>query len=165
MAMSSLPSAVLSFGLEDASGSESKLQFHVPFGTLASVVTTAAALLVPLIEACTDCAVISQSLTYSYHDPAHGSAVAGSRVENKGVVIMRAANGRPSRIAIPGVKESLLNTSGSIDRANSDFVAFIAAVLATGAVFCAADGSDLVSVDKAYQAFRRSTRGSLPTDR
>lgn len=165
MAMSSLPAAVLSFGLEDASGSQSKLQFHVPFGTLASVVTTAAGLLVPLIQACSDCAIISQSLTYAYYDPAHGAAAAGSRVEDKGVVIMRAANGRPSRVAIPAVKEALLNTSGSIDRTNSDFDALFAAILGTGAVFCAADGSDLVGVDKAYQAFRRSTKGSLPTDR
>lgn len=165
MAMSALPSAVLSFGLEDASGSPSKMQFHVPFGTLASVVTTAAGLLVPLIVATTDCAIVSQSLTYAYHDPLHDLPVAGSRVEEKGTVIMRAANGRPSRITIPGIKDDLLNNSGSIDRTNSDFVALMEAILGTGAVFCAADGSDLVAVDKAYQAFRRSTKGSLPTDR
>ncbi len=165
MAMASLPSAVLSFGLEDASGSPSKIQFHVPFATLASVVTTAAALIQPLLEAVTDCAVVSQTLTYAYHDSLHATPVAGSRVENKGVVIMRAANGRPSRVAIPGIKETLLNTSGSIDRTNSDFVDLFEAILGTGTVFCGADGSDIVAIDKAYQAFRRSTKGSLPTDR
>lgn len=165
MAMSSLPAAVLSFGLEDASGSQSKLQFHVPFATLASVALIGAGVIRPLIEAVTDCVIVSQSLTYSYYDPAHGTAVAGSRVEEKGVVIMRAANGRASRVAIPAVKDALLNVSGSIDRSNADFIALFAAVLDASAVFCSADGSDLVGVDKAYQAFRHSTRGSLPTDR
>jgi hypothetical protein len=165
MSMAALPTAILSYGLEDSTGSQSKMQFHVPFGTLASVVTTAAALVAPLIAATTGCAIVSQSLTYAYHDSTHATPADGSRVEDKGVVIMRAANGRPSRVAIPGVLDSLKNTSGSIDRTNADFVALFEAILGTGAVFCAADGSDLVAVDKAYQAFRRSTRGSLPTDR
>jgi hypothetical protein len=163
--MGSLPSAILSYGVEDASGSNSKVQFHVPFGTLASVVTTAGGLLQPLLEAVTGCAVVSMSLSYPYHDPLHATPAAGSRVENKGVVIMRAANGRPSRIAIPGILETLLRTSGAIDRTNSDFVDLLEAILGTGTVFCSADGSDLVAVDKAYQAFRGSTRGMLPTDR
>ena len=165
MAMSALPSAVLTFGLEDASGSKSQIQFHVPTATLAAVALAGAATIRPLIEAVTDCVIVSQSLTYSYYDPAHGTPVAGSRVEEKGVVIMRAANGRPSRVAIPAIKDALLKDSGAIDRTNSDFVDLFAAVLDASAVFCAADGSDLVGVDKAYQAFRRSTRGSLPTDR
>jgi hypothetical protein len=165
MTMTNLPAAVLSFGLEDASGSHSQMQFHVPFATLASVALIGAGVIRPLIEAATDCAIVSQSLTYAYRDPLHATPVAGSRVEEKGVVIMRAANGRPSRVAIPGIKDDLLNTSGSIDRTNADFIALFAAILDASAVFCSADGSDLVSVDKAYQAFRRSTKGSLPTDR
>lgn len=165
MAMSSLPAAVLSFTLEDASGSSSKVQFHVPFATTAANVATAAATIRPLLEACTDCVVISQSLTYPYYDPAHGLAGDGSRVEEKGVVILRAANGRPSRVAIPAVKDSMLNVSGSINRDDTDFAALFTALIDPSAIFCAADGSDLAGVDKAYQAFRRSTKGSLPTDR
>lgn len=165
MAMSNLPAAVLSFTLEDASSSVSKVQFHFPFATTVAAVITAAGALLPLLEACTDCVVISQSITYSYYDPAHGSPTAGSRVEEKGVVIMRAANGRPSRVAIPAVKDSMLNASGSIDRTDTDFAALFSELIDTGSIFCAADGSDLVGVDKAYQAFRRSTKGSLPSDR
>ena len=165
MSMTALPAAVLSFGLEDASGSQGKMQFHVPFGTLASVVIAGAAVIRPLIEAATDCAIVSQSLTYAYHDGLHAAPVADSRVENKGVVIMRAANGRPSRVAIPGIKFSLLNSSGSNVRTNSDFIDLFAAILDDTAVFCAADGSDLVAVDKAYQAFRGSTRANLPSDK
>ena len=165
MTMSSLPAAVLSFTLEDASSSVSKVQFHFPFATTAANAIAAAATIRPLLEACTDCVVISQSLTYSYYDPAHGPATAGSRVEEKGVVIMRAANGRPSRVAIPAIKDAMLNVSGSIDRANTDFAALFTALIDPSAIFCAADGSDLAGVDKAYQAFRRSTKCSLPTDR
>jgi hypothetical protein len=165
MAMTNLPAAVLSFAFEDASGSQSKMQFHVPFDTAASEVLLGAAAIQPLLEAATDCAIVGQSLTYSYHDPLHDLPVAGSRVEEKGVVIFRAANGRATRIAIPAVKDALLNTSGSIDRLNADWLALVEAIIADDAVFCAADGSDIVAVDKAYQAFRRSTRGNLPTDR
>jgi hypothetical protein len=109
--------------------------------------------------------IISQSITYAYYDPAHGPATAGSRVEEKGVVIMRAANGRPSRVAIPAIKDSMLNTSGSIDRTDTDFAALFTEIIDPTSIFCAADGSDLAGVDKAYQAFRRSTKGSLPADR
>jgi hypothetical protein len=139
--------------------------FHVPYATLASVALIGAGVIRPLIEAATDCAIVSQSLTYAFHDPAHATPVAGSRVEEKGVVIMRAANGRASRVSIPAVKDSLLNVSGSIDRSNADFIALFAAILDASAVFCAADGSDLVGVDKAYQAFRHSTKNTLPADR
>jgi hypothetical protein len=165
MAMIHLPAAVLSFGLEDASGSQSKMQFHVPYATLASVALAGAATIAPLIAAVTDCAVISQSLTYSFTDPLHGAPVAGSRIEEKGVVIMRTSNGRTSQIAIPAVKDALLKDSGAIDRANADFAALLTAILDDSAVFCAADGSDLVSVDKAYQGFRRSTGRQLPSDK
>lgn len=165
MAMSSLPAAVLSFTLEDASLNTSKVQLHFPFATEVADVITAAAAVRPLLVACTDCVIISQSITYSYYDPAHGPATAGSRVEEKGVVIMRAANGRPSRIAIPAVKDAMLNTSGSIDRANAAFAALFTEIIDPDAIFCSADGSDLAGVDKAYQAFRRSTKGSLPSDR
>ncbi len=165
MAMTNLPAAQLTFTLEDDSGSQSKVQFHVPFGTLASVALAGANTVAPLIAAVSDCAIVAQSLTYAYFDPLHALPVAGSRVEEKGIVIMRAANGRTSRIAIPAIKDALLNKSGSIDRANADFEALFAAVLDASAVFCAADGSDLVSVDKAYQGFRSSTKRSLPSDK
>jgi hypothetical protein len=165
MAWGSLPAASLNFTLEDATGSSSKLQFHIPVATTIAVALVNASDLRPLVEAVTDCVVVAQSITYSMYDPLHGPATAGSRIENKGVVIMRAANGRASRVAIPGIKEALLNPSGSIDRANADFAALFTGILDPTAIFCGADGSDLVGVDKAYQAFRHSTKAMLPTDR
>ncbi len=165
MAMSNLPAGIVSWTFEDASGSTSKFQLHFPFASTVAGVITGAGAVEPLLLATTDCVIISRSISYAYYDPAHGAPTAGSRVEEKGVVIMRAANGRPSRVAIPAVKDSMLNPSGSIDRSDTDFAALFSEIIDTGSIFCAADGSDLVGVDKAYQAFRRSTKGSLPTDR
>jgi len=59
------PTAALTFALVDETGSRANLSLDVPQTTAADVALIAAAALRPLIQAITDCAVLSYSLTYS----------------------------------------------------------------------------------------------------
>jgi hypothetical protein len=86
-------------------------------------------------------------------------------VEEKGNFIWRTANGRTTRFTIPAVVDTVLNPSGSIDKTNALITALVAAVTAGDFAFASADGSDITALLEAYQSFRGSTRGQLPTDR
>lgn len=165
MAFTNRPTAQLVFGLIDASGSKATMRLHVPYATLAAVAIAAADVLRPLIAAMTDCTVVSQSLTYSTVDTAPGAPVAGSRVEEKGVFGFRLANGLPTRIEVPAIKDSMLLQSGAINTADLAVFAFIEAITAVDAVFSGADGSDITALTSAYQKFRNSSRNMLPSDR
>jgi hypothetical protein len=165
MAFINTPAATLSFTFRDASGSQATMQINVPYGTLAAAAITAADAIRTAMLALSDATVVAQSLTYSYFDDAPAAANAGSRIEEKGQFIWRTANARTTGFTIPAIKDSVLNTSGSIDRTDPLVVALDGAVVGAGAIFCAADGSDITSLYKAYQRFNRSTKLSLPADR
>lgn len=164
MSMSNLPAAVAYFTLVDASGSTSKIEFHVPFATAILDVGGALDVLRPLVAALTDAAIIGQGVTFPYKENAAVAPVAGSRVEEKGVFIWRTANGRTTRFSLPAIKDTLLKTSGAIDRANAAVAAIITSVIAVNALWCGADGSDITSIDKAYQRFNSTTKNQLPKD-
>lgn len=165
MAMVILPAATLTFTLRDASGSKSMMEFKIPAATLKEAALAAADALRPLIAALTDAVIVGQSLSYSYSENAPAAPVAGSRVEEKGRFVFYTADGRTATIAIPAIKDSTLNTSGSINRSDLGITAFVTAVTAVDAIFCGASGSDITALKSAYQAFRSSTKSQLPVDR
>lgn len=165
MAWAEKPTASLTYVMVDESGSRSTCSFDVPETTLADAALTAAAALRPLIEALTDCAVVSYSLTYSSFDDAPAAPAAGSRVERKGVFSFRTATGKTATYQIPGIADAIVEASGRIDDDNVAVAAFVTAVTAVDAVFCDSSGSDLKSLRAAYERFRSSTGRQLPQNR
>lgn len=164
MAFSITPSGRLSFTLVDETGTSGKVVVHFPSSQLASVVQTNALTLAPLIEAISGCAVKSISYSYELVDPVFAAPDAGSRVEDKGRFLWALANGLSTKIEIPGIDPTVVLSDGAIDTANSDVDAFLNAIT-LGSAYSGIDGSDIARVTAAYQAFRRSTKGMLPTRR
>ena len=165
MAWAEKPSATLTYVLLDETGSKGTLSLDVPQTTLMDAAMTAAAALRPLIEAITDCAVLSYSLTYSSFDDAPVAAAAGSRVERKGVFQFRTAAGKKVSYQVPGIIDAAVLQSGRIDDDNLAIAAFTAAMTAVDAVFCDSNGVDLTSLAAAYEMYRGTTRGQAPRDR
>lgn len=165
MALTNLPTASLKIDYRDASGSKGSTVFHIPYATLASVAITAADALSAALNALSDAAIDGYSITYAKTEDTPATPTAGSRVEEKGNFIWRTANGRTTRFSVPAVVDSILNPSGSIDKANALVLALVAAVTDVDLVFASADGSDITALLEAYQSFRGSTKGQLPSDR
>lgn len=165
MALVNLPTASLKIDYRDASGSKGSTVFHIPYGTLASVAITAADALSAALNALSDAAIDGYSITYAKTEDTPATPTAGSRVEEKGNFIWRTANGRTTRFSVPAVVDTILNASGSIDKANALVLALVAAVTDVDLVFASADGSDITALLEAYQSFRSSTKGQLPSDR
>lgn len=164
MAFSLRPSGQLSFVMVDETGTTSKVVIHFPSSQLASIVQTNALTLAPLIEAISGCAVKGVSYSYELVDPVYAAPAAGSRVEDKGRFLWALANGLTTKIEIPGIDPTTVLPDGAIDTANSDVTAFLDAIV-LGSAYSGIDGSDIARVTAAYQAFRRSTKGMLPTRR
>ena len=61
--------------------------------------------------------------------------------------------------------DSILNPSGSIDKANALVVAITDAIVGGDFLFQSASGSDITALLEAYQSFRGSSKRQLPTDR
>lgn len=165
MAFVERPTASLTYILQDETGSKAPFSLDVPQGTLADAAITAAGLLRPLIEAVTDCAVLSYSLTYSSFDDAPPPATPGSRVERKGVFTFRTAAGKTVTYQLPGIIDSAVLQSGRIDDDNLAIAAFTTAIIEVGAIFCDSNGVDLSSLKEAYERYRRTTRKMLPSER
>lgn len=165
MAWGEKPTASLTYVLQDETGSKSNLSLDVPQDTLMDVAMTAAGVFRPLVEAITDCAVLSYSLTYSSFDDAPAAATAGSRVERKGVFQFRTAAGKKVTYQVPGIIDAAVLSSGRIDDDNTAIAAFTAALTAIDAVFCDSNGVDLKSLSAAYEMYRGTTRGQAPRDR
>lgn len=165
MAWAERPTASLTYVMVDETGSKSSMNLDVPETTLADAALTAAAALRPLIEAITDCAVVSYSLTYSSFDDAPPPAAAGSRVERKGVFVFRTAAGKTARYQVPGIAQSVVTAGGRIDEDRPAIAAFVTALIAGGAIFTDSNGVDLRSLASAYERFRSTTRAMLPSQR
>lgn len=165
MALTNLPTASLKIDYRDASGSAGSTLFHIPYATLASVAITAADALSAALNALTDAAIDGYSITYSKTEDTPATPTAGSRVEEKGNFIWRTANGRTTKFTVPALVDSVMNPSGSIDKANALITALVAVVTDVDLVFASADGSDITALLEAYQSFRKSTKKQLPSDR
>lgn len=165
MAWSEKPSATLTYVCLDETGSKATFSLDVPETTAMDVAMTAAAAIRPLVEAVTDCAVLSYALTYSAFDDAPPAAGAGSRVERKGKFQFRTAAGKLVTYSVPGIIDAAVLQSGRIDDDNVAIAAFTAALTAVDAIFCDSNGSDLRSLAAAYEMYRGTTRNQAPRDR
>jgi len=165
LALVNLPTGQLKIDYRDASGSKGSTIFHFPFGTLASVVVTVADILSAALNALSDAAIDGYSITYVKTEDTPATPTAGSRVEEKGNFVWRTSNGRTTRFTIPAIVDSVLNPSGSVDKANILVTALSDAVIAGDFAFASADGSDITALLEAYQSFRHSTKRELPSDR
>jgi hypothetical protein len=165
MAWLDKPTGSLDFTMRDETGSTSKLSFDIPATTLASAALAAAAVVRPLLEQVTDCAILSYNVTYGSFDDAPPAAAAGSRVERKGLFQFLTAAGKKVNYQVPGVADSIVLESGQISRLNVGVAAFVTAMTAIDAVFCDSNGEDLRSLSAAYERFRSTTRNQLPSSR
>lgn len=165
MAWSNRPAADLIFTGVDASGTTGKMMFSVPYATTAAAVIAAADLLRVDLAALTGMSITGYTLNYAKFDDAPPAPTAKSRVENKGTFIFRTSAGKFSRITIPAIVDAVVNDAGQILTTDAAVAAFVTAVTAVGAIFVDSNGADLTALDKAYQAFRRSTKGMLPSDK
>lgn len=165
MALVNLPTGQLKIDYRDASGSKGSTIFHFPYATLASVVVTVADILSAALNALTDAAIDGYSITYAKTEDTPATPTAGSRVEEKGNFVWRTADGRATKFTVPAVVDSVLNTSGSINKANALVIALSDAVILGDFAFVGASGSDITALLEAYQSFRGSTKRQLPSDR
>jgi hypothetical protein len=165
MALVNLPTGQLKIDYRDASGSTGSTVFHFPYATLTSAVITAADILSAALNALTDCAVDGYSITYVKREDTPATPTAGSRVEEKGNFVFATSNGRTSRFSIPAIVDSVLNPSGSINKASLLITALVDAVVGGDLIFASADGSDLTALLKAWQSFRATSKREAPSDK
>lgn len=165
MALTANPVATLKFDLIDESGSHGSMVLHVAGATTVAAARTAADAAAGLIAAITGCFVNSYTISYGSQETSTGLfAAAGSRVEHKGRFMYLRANGLHTMVEVPGILQELILSDGAIDGTNADVIAFSNS-LVTGTTFVGPDGSDLVNLFAAYEAFRRSSKRQLPTRR
>jgi hypothetical protein len=162
MALSALPSAQLTFGMRDSSGDIGRVQFDVPYGTLAAVALAAADVLRPLVQALTGCAIVSQSLTYGSTDNTNPAAQPNSRVERKGVFSFFTAAGKTVHYSIPSFLFSLEKETGAINEDWPIVQAFVNGVVGVDLIFCDSNGVDLTAYKGAREASRKTSREQLP---
>lgn len=165
MAWQDDPSASLIYSGVDASGTPGKIELSVPYGTTAAAVVLAADLLQVDLQALTGMAIKGYSLTYGRFNDTPPAPVAKSRIENKGVFIFRCDNSRPFRVSIPAIRDDKYNDAGQILTSDLAVGAFTNALIQAGAIFTNASGGNITALEAAYQAFRRSTRRMLPSDK
>jgi hypothetical protein len=164
MAFQLLPTASVTFGFTDETGSKATLSVDVASSEVVADVQASADALRPLIEAITGCAVISQSITYSQIDDAQPAPAVGSRVERKGVFIFRTTAGKTVTYQVPGIEVGILD-SGRIDEDNADVSAFVAKLNGDTEIYTDSNGQALGGLIKAYERYRSSTRAMLPNQR
>jgi len=162
MALVNQPAGKLTIHYRDESKSKGSTDFHFPYGTLASVVFTAADLLSAALNAVTGCAIDGYTVSYTKTEDTPETPAAGSRVEDKGKFIFRTSNARTSLFSVPGIENAVLLPNGDVDQSDILITALVDAVIAGDLVFCSADGSDLTALLDAYQIFSRTTKGQRP---
>ena len=165
MALTTVPAGKIVYDLLDESGTPGKMALHFPSTTLVADAITSGDALATAVGFITGCVVRGYTLSYSRRETSVVAPADGARVENKGTFVFALANGLTSRVEVPGILESVLLPSGSIDVENSAVADFLDAIITAPAIFRGLDGSDIVAVKSAYQKFRSSTKAQLPSDR
>lgn len=157
--------ASLVYALVDESGSRANISFDVPQDTAADIALTAAGVLRPLIQAVTDCAVVSYSLTYSSFDTTPEAPGANSRVERKGVFQFMTEAGKKVSYQIPGIVDAAVLPDGRVDDDNLAVAALVTAMIAADAIFTDSNGQGLDSLAAAYERYRSTTKRQMPQAR
>lgn len=162
MAPINLPVSV-TFTLEDETGSSGYMTVNVGAAATLADIRTAASALIPLIEAATLGAVVSYSIAATTVETAPRTPLADSRVERRAFTSWRTAAGKKANITVPTLDPALVLSSGRIDEDAAAFALLYGALIA--APWTDSNGSDLVSMDEAYEVFRTTKKTQKPSDR
>jgi hypothetical protein len=164
----SYKSLVINFSFQDDDGANSSMGVHLPADVTNFAEAKAIAdIIAPHAAAISDAALKGYTVTLSVYDDSDPSPAAGSDVENKGVFLLSTAGGFRSSLAVPGIKESVLISSGAltgiqIDMSDADVAAFVSDLVdgvTVGVVtYEPSDyrGSDIAGVIDAYKQNRAS---------
>jgi len=165
MAFNTRPTAQLTYGVVDGTGSKGTMQFDIPYGTLAAAALAAADVLRPLIQTVTGCVITSQSISYSSVDNNPGLPTVDSRIERKGVLQFLTAAGKTVTYSIPGILSANVKQSGGIDEDEVSMALLINGIKDVGVIFVDSNGVDITAYKGGYERYRASTKGMLPRER
>jgi hypothetical protein len=153
----------LAFTYIDANRRKGYAEFKMDPGTTLADANAKAATVAPLISALTPCLITGyRIIAGTVETTAPANAATGADAENKGVFLVRAANGLRSKIQLPGVDPAvLLPNQEDIDLTNADVASFVTELVTGGPLppnprFCNVHGSDLETVQQAYLYQRNS---------
>lgn len=161
MAFVAKPAIDIVYSFRDNDGKQSTISVQISGSVLPAAAVTFANALRPLATALTDAVLVGQNVILGYYEDAVG-AIPRSDVEDKGLFNFFTANGVRSSIAIPSIKETLLQPNNQdIDGTNADVTAFVNAMtLGLGGTQPAGKGgNDLTGVASSYKQNRRSMIG------
>jgi hypothetical protein len=159
----------VTYGFRDQEGTESKMLVHmtnplfaiVDFVGFVEYLTYGKVTLANVVTQLSECDMTYIGLRLTERETTLGSYGTGE-AEKKGVFLFSDAVGAPSfRMAIPGIKESVLAGNGrDIDLADAAVVAFINAMAAGGAGRpTTPNGVNITSPFAAYKQHRHSSKG------
>ena len=161
MAFVAKPAILITYTFRDNDGKTSTEQVQIDGATAPADAVTFANSYRAVLAAMSDAVCTSQNVLIGSYDNAP-AAPARSDVEDKGLFNFLTASGQRSSMAIPSIKETLLQANNQdIDGTLAAVVAFVNAMtLGLGGIQPAgAGGSDIVSVNSSYKQNRRSMLG------
>lgn len=161
MAFVAKPSIKITYTVRDNDGKTSTTLVEVAASVGAAAAVTFATALRALLAPLVDGVIVGQNVLIGSYEDAVG-AIPRSDVEDKGVINFFTSSGQRSSIAIPSIKESVLQANNQdIDGTNTDVAAFVNAMTLglSGTQPAGAGGNDLTGVSSAYKQNRRSMLG------
>jgi len=158
MAIVAKPTISIVYSFRDDDGKSATTEVMIQGATVPGNAVTFAAALAPLIAALSDATMTGYNIILGFAE-ATGVVIGASDIENKGLLLLGAANGVKSSLTIPSVLESVLQPNNQdIDQTNTDVADLLDALTAGlgGVQPCNISGSDLVLVRDTYKQNRRS---------
>lgn len=158
MAITAKPTHSIVYSFRDDDGKNATSEIMVPAATTAANTLTFAAAYGLLLAALSDATMTGYNVVLGFAE-AGGLTIGSSDIENKGLLLMNAANGVKSSITIPSVLESVLQPNNQdIDQTNADVADLLDALTLglSGVQPCNLSGSDLVLIRDTYKQNRRS---------
>lgn len=158
MAIVAKPTHSIVYAFRDDDGKSATSELLIPAATTAANALTFAAAFAPLLGALSDATITGYNLILGFAESG-GLVIGSSDIENKGLLLLNAANGVKSSLTIPSVLESVLQPNNQdIDQTNADVSDLLDALtLGIGGVQpCNVSGSDLVLIRDTYKQNRRS---------
>jgi hypothetical protein len=153
----------VTFTFQDDDLATSSESVHLPSGTSIADAGAFATNYVALLTPVSNCALLKYNITQEVYDDTYPVAIAGSDVEDKGVLTIRTANNGTSKLTWPGVLESVLvNTitppGTFINLQNAAVAALVNALIngvlvnvATAVAPSSRNGNDFRSVKEAFK--------------
>jgi hypothetical protein len=161
MAFVAKPQISIIFTVRDNDGKSSTAEVQIAGATLPAAAVTFATALRALLAPLLDGIITGQSVIIGAYEDAVG-VIPRSDVEDKGLFNFFTSTGQRSSIALPSIKESVLQANNQdIDGTNADVAAFVNAMTLglAGTQPAGAGGSDITGVASSYKQNRRSMLG------